>query len=75
MDSTQRTVLDQRHAAGMGSVGDTLEHLNELILALDRRVPQVQRVGEAAIAKAAAELRMAAINRIAEIKGEIEERH
>ncbi len=41
--------------------------LEELIVALDRRVPQVQRAGEAAIARAAALLRREAVRRIAEL--------
>lgn len=41
-----------------------VRELHELIAALDRRVPQVQRVGEAAIATAAAGLRAEALKRI-----------
>ena len=48
----------------------TVRELHELIEALDRRVPQVQRVGEVAIARAAAALRIAAIKRIDELEGE-----
>ena len=44
----------------------TLE-LEELIAALDRRVPRVEEVGEAAIARDAAALREKAINRLAEL--------
>lgn len=44
-----------------------VRELHELIAALDRRVPQVQRVGEVAIAKAASVLRDEALKRIAEI--------
>jgi hypothetical protein len=44
--------------------------LHELIAALDRRVPRVERVGEVAIAKAAAVLRDEALKRIDEIERE-----
>ena len=46
----------------------TLRELRELIAALDRRVPQVQRVGEVAIARAAAALRDDAVRRIEELE-------
>jgi hypothetical protein len=45
-----------------------LRHLRELIEALDRRVPRVERVGEAAITKDAAVLRKRALERIAELE-------
>ncbi len=41
--------------------------LRELIEALDERVPQVERAGEAKIAKDAAELRAAAVKRIEDL--------
>lgn len=41
--------------------------LEELIAALDRRVPRVERAGDAAIARDAAELRAKAVKRLAEI--------
>jgi hypothetical protein len=41
-----------------------VRELEELIAALDRRVPQVERVGEVAIAAAAAALRTEAVKRI-----------
>jgi hypothetical protein len=44
--------------------------LYELIAALDRRVPQVERVGEIAIARAAAALRGEALKRIATLEHE-----
>jgi hypothetical protein len=47
-----------------------VRELHELIAALDRRVPQVQRVGEVAIAKAASVLRAEALKRIDEIERE-----
>ncbi len=44
--------------------------LYELIAALDRRVPYVERVGEIAIARAAAALRGEALRRIATLEHE-----
>lgn len=41
--------------------------LEELIAALDRRVPHVERAGEAAIARDAAALRAKAASRLAEL--------
>jgi hypothetical protein len=43
--------------------------LEELISALDRRVPHVERAGEASIARDAAALRTKAIKRLAELDG------
>jgi hypothetical protein len=45
-----------------------VRELYELIAALDRRVPRVERVGEIAIARAAAELKIEALKRIAELE-------
>jgi hypothetical protein len=61
---TERT--RRREAARARTVGE----LQELIAALDRRVPQVQRAGEVAIARAAAALRVEALERIAELQRE-----
>ena len=49
------------------SRAQTLRELRELIAALDRRVPQVERVGEVAIARAAAVLKSEALKRIEEL--------
>jgi hypothetical protein len=46
----------------------TLRHLRELIAAIDRRVPQIARVGEVDIARDAAALRDKALARIAELE-------
>jgi hypothetical protein len=46
----------------------TIRELRELIVALDRRVPRVERVGEIAIARAAAGLRSEALRRIEELE-------
>jgi hypothetical protein len=48
----------------------TLRELHQLIAALDRRVPRIERAGELAIAKASAELRAAALQRIEELERE-----
>ena len=59
---------------GLAGLIDTLGQLNELITAIDRRLPQVQRSGEAAIANAAVRLRIEAQKRISEIEKEIASR-
>lgn len=46
----------------------TLRDLHELIAALDRRVPRVERCGEVAIARAAAKLRDEARARVADLE-------
>ena len=48
----------------------TVRTLKELITALDRRVPQIHREGEAAIARDAAALRARALLRITELERE-----
>ncbi len=45
----------------------TVRELRELIAALDRRVPHVERAGEVSIARAAAALRLEAVRRIDEL--------
>ena len=57
-----KTTVESLHAR-------TVRELYELIAALDRRVPQVQRVGEVSIARAAAALRVEALKRIHELEG------
>jgi hypothetical protein len=49
----------------------TIRHLRELIAALDWRVPQVKRSGEAGIAREAATLKAAALARIVELEREV----
>ncbi len=46
---------------------DLARELRELIAALDRRVPRVERAGEAAIAREAAALRAKAVQRLTEL--------
>ena len=48
----------------------TVRELRELIAALDRRVPQVERVGEISIARAASALKVEALKRIEELERE-----
>jgi len=47
-----------------------VKELLDLIAALDRRVPRVERAGETAIARDAAELKARALRRIAELDRE-----
>ena len=54
--------------ANAAELARTIHDLSELIEAIDRRLPQVERSGEAAIAGAARVLRTAALSRIAEIE-------
>jgi hypothetical protein len=49
------------------NAGELTRELEELIAALDRRVPRVERAGEAAIARDAAALRAKAFGRLAEL--------
>jgi hypothetical protein len=50
------------------NVDDLVTELEELIAALDRRVPRVQQAGEAAIARDAAALRAKAVARLTELR-------
>jgi hypothetical protein len=50
-----------------------LRHLRELIAALDRRVPHIERSGEIAIARDVAMLREQAMNRIARLEAASED--
>ena len=49
------------------NVQELTRELEELIAALDRRMPHVERAGEAAIARDAAALREKAVKRLAEL--------
>ena len=64
----------KRVPAAVATLSETVLQLQDLILALDRRLPQVQRAGESAIANAALRLRMEASKRIGELEAEIAER-
>lgn len=61
---TDRTKKDE--TARMRSI----RKLHEFIAALDRRVPQIERAGEIAIAQAAEALRIDAVRRIEELERE-----
>jgi hypothetical protein len=50
--------------------GQTVRELYELIAALDRRVPHMERAGEVSIARAAAALKAEALKRIQELEGD-----
>ena len=66
--STELGTLDAdrgRVASESVSARDLARELEELIAALDRRVPRVEQAGEAAIARDAAALREKAVNRLA----------
>jgi hypothetical protein len=60
------TMTDTTGAAS--SRARTVRELNELIAALDRRVPHVERVGEISIARTASALRSEALKRIEELE-------
>ena len=51
----------------VGNPRDVARELEELIAALDRRVPHVEQAGEAEIARDAAALRAKAVERLAEL--------
>jgi hypothetical protein len=57
-----------RTTTAESSRAQTVRELRELIAALDRRVPQVERVGEVAISRAAAVLKSEALKRIEELE-------
>jgi hypothetical protein len=56
--------------ASAGDGGEVQRRLRELIAALDRRVPHLERVDEVEIARAAAALRKKAEQRLAEVETE-----
>jgi hypothetical protein len=65
----KRVMTSEQTSAEMGRTRIVRE-LHELIAALDRRVPRVERVGEIAIARAAEALRDEALKRIATLERE-----
>ena len=52
----------------MSTTSTTIGHLRELVRALDRRRPQPDRPGEAAVVRAAAALRRRALARLAALE-------
>jgi hypothetical protein len=71
-DRPRRAVPMTVHPAT--SLADLAAQLHELIEAIDRRLPQVQRAGEATIANAAVRLRLEAEKRLNEIERELASR-
>jgi hypothetical protein len=62
--------LERRSTPSMAmSTSDLTRELEDLIAALDRRVPRVEQAGETAIARDAAALRAKAVQRLAELAG------
>ena len=49
------------------STGELVRELEDLIAALDRRVPRVEQAGEVSIAREAAALRARAVKRLGEL--------
>jgi hypothetical protein len=62
--------MDDQKKSARGERATARRHLRELIAALDRRVPHVERVGEVEIARVAAALRTKAVQRLAELEAE-----
>jgi hypothetical protein len=62
--------MTQDTTAAAASPAQTVRELLELIAALDRRVPHVERVGEISIAQAASGLKLEALKRIEELERE-----
>jgi hypothetical protein len=60
--------LSERHAMTARSNQTLMHELFELVAALDRRVPRLEREGEDEIARDAQGLRRAALKRIAELE-------
>ena len=58
-------------SAELAETKSTIVQLSELIAAIDRRLPQVQRAGEAVIANAAMHLKTEAAKRIVELEAEV----
>ena len=67
-DAYTRPVAAMSDATAKASRVRIIAELHELIAALDRRVPQVERVGEISIARAAEGLRIEALKRIEELE-------
>jgi hypothetical protein len=63
--------MTQEPGAAAAERARTINDLREFIAAIDKRLPQVERSGEASIARAAMMLREQAVRRIADIEMEI----
>jgi hypothetical protein len=66
--------MTDRSTSTRTGTGQIIRELREFVAALDRRVPHVERVGEADIARDAAALRSRAIRRIEELANDDESR-
>jgi hypothetical protein len=62
------TMMTPETTTAPSTPAQIIRELYELIAALDRRVPQVERAGEIAIARTAAALKSAALKRIAQLE-------
>jgi hypothetical protein len=80
--TTVRCEADVSARKGQSAMSDTppndktkqqIRHLRELIAALDKRQPRIERVGETDIARDAAALKKKALQRIAELQAEVEQ--
>jgi hypothetical protein len=60
--------MNDATAVGETARSRTIRELRELVSAIDRRLPQVHRVGEVSIAQAAIALKDAALQRIEELE-------
>jgi hypothetical protein len=69
-DVKEQPQITREYMMDVGTRARIVRELHELIAALDRRIPQVQRAGEVDIAKAAAVLRAEAVKQIQEIQCE-----
>lgn len=67
--------MNDTSVGSRASLTETLGQLYDLVSAIDRRVPHVERVGEASIANAAMRLRLEAFRRIVEIEATLAGRH
>ena len=68
---TRREQNGMSQTQGDDRLKQQIRHLRELIAALDRRVPRIERAGEANIARDAAALKNKALKRLAELEGQL----
>jgi hypothetical protein len=71
----RRIIVSARNGIAESDRTRKLRHLHELIAALDRRVPRVERIGETEIARQGRALREKALQRIAELEASLETSH
>ena len=63
--------VSARSPVGVAAQATIVRELGELIKAIDRRLPHIERSGEAEIERTARKLRSDALTRIAEIEREV----